>query len=206
MKCRVRLAAALLAVPCACGPKRAVSMGHGSGASSGAGDGGDSGSASADGGTSLGADVGGAEPLYDAWCEDPLTGLSIYALHIRKIEPTGGYCTQISLRFPGGGGGAFDVVIPPDSDWDMNTPRVLADPECPVAGLDNSEAALDAFGTLWWDEDLRFVDVDVTLTLPPAPRWPETDVLRAEGIPVEQHDECPGIYQGGSTGTAGTGG
>ena len=205
MKVRAPLAAALLALPGACGPGRAVSMGHGSESSSGQGDGGESGSTSADGGTSHGADVAGAGAVYDVRCEPPPPGLGIYLLALRKIEPTKGYCSQITMTYPGANGGIYGVTLLADSgwEWDMNAPRVFAGTECPIGGLDNSEKVLDAFGTLWWDGDLRFVDVDVTLVLPPDPRWPETDVLRAEGIPVENHDACPAIYQGGTTGTGG---
>ena len=196
-----RCALALSGFLAACGPKYGGSN-HGATSGAGVGDTTEEPRSTDTSGGTAGADVPEAV-AYEAGFSFSTNGF--FALTVKKLHPDGDFCTRLVFVYPGSNNsGEYGVEFPPDPDWASGPPMVEPDGGC-LADSEDTVLVLDASGTVWWDDELRFVDVDVTLSLPPDPRWPETDVLRAEAIPVQYHEDCPGPYQGG-TGGSGSGG
>ena len=189
---------------------------HGCGAkvayAPGTGTGGNGGSGTASGATDAVPTVSDATSsagmddavVYEAMCVNSTNGF--FALFVRKRNVDAGFCTMVVFRAPGvDTSEETGIDYPYHGMWEANEPLVVARENCIDEAAEDVGVSLDASGTVWWDDELRFVDVNVTLTLPPDPGWPETDVLQAQGIPVQYHEDCPGPYQGG-TGGSGSGG
>ena len=186
----------------ACGPKLPGSGGAGT---DGTASGGETGQATATSGDSSSTTGMEEQVVYDAHCGTSTNGFS--GLSIRKKHIGDGFCTKLVFVTPGGNNsGEVGIDYPPMSEWELYPPIIIPDGSCIPESPEDTVVALGASGTVWWDDELRFMDVDVTLTLPPDPRWPDTDVLFAEGVPIEIDNECPPFGTGGSSGSGGSGG